>query len=557
MNGLAVLRHALLGIGLCALAGPAFPQEAPPAVDQAMAGIRPQAIRAHMTFLADDLLEGRDTATRGYDLAARYVETAFESYGLQPGGTGGAYLQPVPMLRIRVVESESSMSLTRNGRKIRFRYGKDFISDYVADEDSSVTAPVVFAGHSITAPELNHDDYAGIDARGKIVAFLTGGPKDFPEPQKSWYRSRRTQIQTAIDHGAVGVLIVPSPELQKFLSMERLLRLTREPALVWADETGRPGARQPALRAAALVNGRGLKQLFAGAPRSLEEIYKTAAEGKPQGFDLPIQASLRSVSRRERTGSPNVAAVLRGSDPKLRDEYVVVTAHLDHVGVDKSAKGDAIHNGAYDNAAGVASVLEMARAFSRLPTPPRRSVLFLALAAEEKGLIGSDYFVRYPSVPFESIVANVNLDMYLMLFPSKDVVAFGSEHSSIGRLVEKATRQLGIALTPDPLPEENVFMRSDQFSFVQKGIPAVSLMTGIESSDPSIKGLDVMKRWLEEIYHQPNDDMKQKMDFETGARFTRLNFLLAWMLAQEDEAPSWSPGNFFADKFGRGNETKP
>ncbi|HEV2843729.1 MAG TPA: M28 family metallopeptidase, partial [Thermoanaerobaculia bacterium] len=449
-----------------------------------------------------------------------------------------------------VVESECSMSLSRNGRKTNLRYGKDFISDYVAEQDSSVTAPVVFAGFSITAPELKHDDYAGIDARGKIVAFLMGVPKSFPEPHKTWYRSRRLQIQNALDHGAVGILVIPTPETQKRFSMETLLQMTRRPALIWADEAGRPGPSRPEMRGAAFLSGRGIKKLFAGAPRSLEEVYKTAEAGQPQGFDLPVQASLRTVSRRESTGSSNVAAVLRGSDPKLRDEYVVVTAHLDHVGVDEPVKGDAIYNGAYDNAAGVASLLEMANAFSRLPTPPRRSVLFVALTAEEKGLYGSDYFVRYPTVPFDRIVANLNLDMYLMLFPLKDVVAFGAEYSSIGPTLEKATSRLGIKLTPDPLPEENIFMRSDQFSFVKKGIPSVYLMSGIETSDPSVNGLDVLKRWLEEVYHQPNDDMNQKMDFEAGAQFTRINFLLTWMMAQEDEAPRWTPGNFFGDKFG-------
>jgi hypothetical protein len=557
-SAFTVFRRALLlGICLCAPAAPAFAQEVPAEVDQAMAGIRPHALRAHMGFLADDLLEGRDTATRGYDLAARYVESAFESFGLEPAGTAGSYLQPVPMLRVRVVESECSMSITRNGRKSRLQYGKDFISDYVAEQDSSVTAPVVFAGFGVTAPELEYDDYAGIDARGKIVAFLTGVPKSFPEPHKTWYRSRRLQIQNALDHGAVGILVIPSSELQKMLSMETLLRMTRTPALVWADEAGRPGVRRPEMRAGAFLSGRGIKKLFAGAPRSLEEIYKTAEEGRPQGFDLPVQASLRTVSRSERTGSANVAAVLRGSDPKLRDEYVVVTAHLDHVGVNEPVKGDAIYNGAYDNAAGMASLLEMAKAFARLPTPPRRSVLFVAFTAEEKGLYGSDYFVRHPTVPLERIVANLNLDMYLMLFPLKDVVAFGAEYSSIGPILEKATGRLGIKLTPDPLPEENVFMRSDQFSFVQKGVPSVYLMSGIETSDPAIKGLDVLKRWLGEVYHQPNDDMKQTMDFEAGAQFTRINFLLTWMMAQEDEAPRWTPGNFFADKFGGKTGTKP
>lgn len=553
------IHRVLIAICALALAGPAspqevFPQEIPqealPEVDQALAGVRPYAIRSHMRFLADDLLEGRDTATRGYDLAARYVASTLESYGLQPAGAGDSYLQPVPLLRVSVAESQSSLSFSRNGKTTRLRYGKDYISDYVAEEDATVTAPVVFVGFGITAPELNRDDYSGIDARGKIVAFLTGSPAGLPEPQKSWYGNRRTQVENALDHGAVGILIIPTPEVQKTLSMEMLLRFIREPVLVWGDEAGRPGTRRPEMRGGAFLSGPAAAKLFKGAPHSLEKAFKTAKEGRPQAFDLPVQATLRTVSRRKPATSPNVAAVLRGSDPKLRDEYIVVSAHLDHVGVGEPVAGDAIYNGAYDNAAGVASLLEIARAFSRLPTPPRRSVLFLAVTAEEQGMQGSDYFAHHPTVPLQSIVANVNMDMYLMLFPLKDVVPFGTEPTNLGPILEKAARRLGIKLTPEPFPEEVWYLRSDQISFARQGIPGIYLSSGVEASDPAVKGVDVVRQWLEKFYHQPGDDMKQTIDFEAGAQFTRLNFLLTWMIAQEDEPPAWNPENFLGKKFG-------
>ncbi len=563
MSRLAIPR-VLIAVCALALAGPAFPQEAfpqevfsqevlqeaLPEVDQAMAAIRPHAIRSHMRFLADDLLEGRDTATRGYDLAARYVASALESYGLQPAGAGDGYLQPVPLLRVSMVEPQSTLSFSRNGRTTRLRYGKDFISDYVAEEDASVTAPVVFVGFGVTAPELKHDDYAGVDARGKIVAFLTGSPAGIPEPQKSWYGNRRTQIQNALDHGAVGILVIPTPEVQKILSMATLLRFIREPVLVWSDEAGRPGSLHPEMRAAAFLSGPAAAKLFKGAPHSLEEVFKTVKAGRPQAFDLPVQVTQRTVSRRKPVTSPNVAAVLRGSDPRLRDEYIVVTAHLDHVGVGEPVAGDAIYNGAYDNAAGVASLLEMARAFARLPTPPRRSVLFLAVTAEEQGLQGSDYFAHHPTVPLKSIVANVNMDMYLMLFPLKDVVPFGTEPTNLGPILEKAAGRLGIKLSPEPFPEEVWYLRSDQISFARQGIPGIYLSSGVEASDPSVKGVDVMRQWLDKSYHQPSDDMKQTMDFEAGARFTRLNFLFTWMIAQEEQIPAWNPENFLGKKFG-------
>ncbi|HEV2845021.1 MAG TPA: M28 family metallopeptidase, partial [Thermoanaerobaculia bacterium] len=475
----------LIAIFALFLSPPVLPQEPLPDAEAAMAGIRPQAIRAHMRFLADDLLEGRGTGTRGYELAAKYVASAFEGLGLEPAGKGDSYFQPVPLLRMTMESSKSVLSFTRNGQKTTLEYGKDYLNDYLFETEQSLTAPLVFAGFGVTAPELQRDAYAGVDARGKIVALLLGSPPTFSADQKAYYSDRRVRAANALAHGAVGLLSIRTPEFDKRLPWRMAVGRAKAPNLTWTDEAGTPRFR-PELRGRAMLSDEGTAKLFAGAPHSLAEVLEAAAAGRTLSFALPVQASFRTVSRRERTESPNVAAVLRGSDPKLRDEYIVVSAHLDHIGVGEPVNGDSINNGAYDNASGIAVLLEMANAFTRLPTPPRRSVLFLAVTAEEMGLQGSDYFARNPTVPIDRIVANVNLDMFLMLYPLKDVVAFAAEHTSLGPTLEKAAGRLGVTVSPDPIPDEVFLTRSDQYSFIQRGVPAIILSSGEQTTDPAI-----------------------------------------------------------------------
>jgi len=514
-------------------------------VEQAFAAIQPQAIRAHMSFLADDLLEGRRTGTRGYDLAAKYVAAQFETLGLEPAGSNGNYFQPVPLARMTTAEPECSLAFVRNGRKTVLQYGVDYFTSGVA-ENTNDTAPVVFVGFGITAPELGYDDYAGIDVRGKIVAFLAGAPSSFPHNQRAYYSDPVVKQKNLVARGAAGFLGIFTPELEQIYPWEHALQESRLPDVSWADETGRPHFVGPG---AAVLSWKGAEALFAGTSHSLEEIFKNAKAGRPQSFALPVQASLRNTGRVERIESPNVAAVLRGSDPRLKEEYVVLSAHLDHVGVGEPVNGDAIYNGAYDNASGIAILLEMAKAFSRLPTAPRRSVLFLAVTGEEEGLHGSDFFAHHPTVPIGKIVADVNLDMFLMLYPFHDVVAFGAEHSSLARPVEEAAHRLGIAVIPDPIPEQVIFIRSDHYSFVQQGVPAISLMGGFETGDPAIHGRAIWDKWMQDVLHHPSDDMSQTINFDAGAQFAKLNFLISYLVAQDDKAPSWNAGDFFGEKF--------
>lgn len=540
------MRHAgmlfLIALYAFFVGGPALAQP-----EQALASIRPHAIRAHMGFLADDLLEGRRTATRGYDLAAKYVAAQFEALGLEPAGTGGSYFQPVPMVKISENEPECSLAFVREGRTTELRYWQDYVG---GTQDGNVTASVVFAGFGVTAPELGYDDYAGIDVRGKIVAVMFGAPPTFPHNQRAYYSDTWVGARNALAHGVAGLLLIFPPEIERMFPWDLFLQHARWPALSWLDEAGRPHHAGPP---AAILSRKTAEELFAGAPHSLEEVFKNAASGRPQSFELPVRVSLRNTNQRERIESPNVAAVLRGSDPRLKDEYVVLTAHLDHLGVGDPVDGDAIHNGAYDNASGVAILLEVANAFTRLPAAPRRSVLFLAVTGEEEGLNGSGFFAHHPTVPIDRIVANVNLDMIQMLFPLRDVIAFGAEHSSLDLPVKEAARRLGIEVSPDPFPEQVMFIRSDHYSFVQQGVPAIDLNRGFQTGDPAVDGQKAWETWMQKVYHHPGDDMSQAIDFGAGAQFAKLNFLISYLVAQEDKAPSWNPGDFFGEKFRRGS----
>ena len=552
-----IVLAAVCALAVCAPARPADSPEkdADAEVERALARIRPEAIRAHMSFLADDLLEGRGTGSRGYDLAAKYVAARFEALGLAPAGTGGGYLQPVPFLRSATVAAKCSFTVIRDGRDGRngesteLKYGEDYVltSGILSQTDVEVTAPLVFAGFGVSAPELGYDDYAGVDVKGKIAVVLSGAPATFPSDQRAYYSVTAFKVDTALAHGAVAVLGVLTPADARRLPWESVVRARKSPEHQWLTAEGVAYRGRPQARGFAILNRKAAEDLFAAAPHSLDDVFKSSESGHPRSFALPVQAHIHTVSERERVASPNVAGLLRGSDPLLRDEVVVLTAHLDHLGIGEPIAGDAIYTGAYDNASGVASLLEMANAFASLPTPPRRSVLFLAVAGEEQGLQGSEYFVHNPTVPGDKIVADVNVDMFMMLHPLRDVIAFGAEHSSLGEITAQAARRLGLAVSPDPFPEEVVFIRSDQFPFIRAGIPSLFLNAGIQSDEPGGGGPAAMK-WLQTTYHHPDDDMRQTFDFAAGAKFVQLNFLVGYLAAQADAAPRWKPGDFFGVK---------
>jgi len=522
----------------------------PPAA--ALAAIRPAAIRAHMAFLADDLLEGRGTGTRGYDIAARYVQSQFEQLGLKPAGVNGGYLQPVPYRTLTLVPDECYAKVLRDGRETALTLGSDYVMrGSEVYPETSVEAPAVFVGFGVTAPSLRYDDYAGADVKGKMVVVLYGAPPTFPASERAHFSSTWVKNANAVAHGATGIVTIWTETVDKLYPFAKLSRDARAPSMRWLGPDGVPNDAQPQLRGAAALSTAAGAALFQGAARSYAEAWAAAQAGKPQQFPLPVSIALKVVGRHGEVASPNVVGVLEGSDPQLKDQYIIYSAHLDHLGIGEPVNGDAIYNGALDNASGVAAILEIARAFRALPQPPRRSVIFLAVSGEEKGLLGAGYFANHPTVPAESIAADVNIDEIFMLYDFADIVARGAEHSSIGAVVEHAAAAMALRVSPDPQPEEVVFVRSDQYAFIRRGVPALFADVGFHSSDPKIDGAKLFAEWEAKRYHQPSDDMQQPLDLAAAAKFARFNLRVGYALAQMPARPQWNKGDFFGETFAK------
>lgn len=503
--------------------------------------------RAHVAFLSDDLLEGRDSGSRGYDIAAAYVASQFEALGLKPGGEGGGWYQPVP-LRSSVL-AQPPASVTIIGPKVSKSWptGTDVLigpSAFQLKQD--LTASVVFVGYGMEAPDQKLDDYRGLDVRGKIVAVLSGAPADVPSELGAYLADQKAAV--AARHGAVGIVTVDTKVSAEAFPWEIRVRRSGRARMDWLERTGVPFDESPGLHAGASLNAPAADALFAGAARSYAEVRAEAERpnARPRGFPLRTKVRIKRTSRWTEVAGREVIGILPGSDPKLAAEYVVLMGHLDHLGVKADAKPgeDRIYNGALDNAAGIATMLEAARAFVQAGERPRRSIMFIANTAEEKGLLGSDYFAHYPTVPIGSIAAVVDLDMPLLLYDFTDVVAFGAEHSTMGEAVARAAREMNVALSPDPMPEQNIFVRSDHYSFVKKGVPAVLLATGFANG-----GEAQWRGFLSGAYHNVNDDMRQPIHWQAGARYARLNYLISRELADADQQPRWYQGDFFGDLY--------
>ena len=519
--------------------------------ERAIDAIRSEQLMAHVDFLSDDLLEGRATATRGYDIAASYVAAQFKSFGLSPAGENQSYLQQVPLRKADLDPKKCKFQITRDNKTIELQFGQHYLmpSDY-SREETTVQAEVVFAGFGVTATGFNYDDYKEIDVRNKIVVILRGAPESFPASRRAHYSSGHNKEENAAKHGAVGIIHLRTPRDEERSPWERSVRQSSLSAYRWVDPDGKPNDVFLQIRGVATVNRSGAELLFQHSPQKLDDIFKASQNGTLKSFPLGVQVSMNRGSKLDQARSPNVIGILEGRDPKLKKEFIVYSAHLDHIGITDPVQGDSINNGAYDNAVGIASLIELARAFASLKERPRRSILFAAVTAEEKGLQGSDYLAHYPPLT-GSIVANLNTDMVLMLFPFKDVVIFGEEHSTLGVVARKAAEDAGLIVTPDPAPDEVFFVRSDQYSFVKQGIPSVNLDSGDKSEDSSIDGKKVTREWLRTIYHSPQDQSTQKMEWNSGIKLIHANFLAGLRTANADSPPSWNPGDFFGATYGK------
>ena len=525
-------------LALCAAPAMLLGAAPPPASEEAAA----QRVRAHVEFLASDLLEGRDTGSKGLEIGASYVASQFRALGLEPGGTNGSWYLQVPLRRASQAE-QPSVTYIINGRPQRLTPGTDAsIRPSLTDKSRSGEAGLVFVGHGLSEPAAGIDNYAGLDVRGKIVVALEGTPEGLPTEIGAHLDD--SKIEAAGRKGAVGYIEIPTNAQSNQVGRQG------RPILDWVGPDGRGGVTGDRPKFVIGLSNEWLSRLFAGTRKSLASIQQEARRGRRvAGFPLPGSLRLSAQSSWQDFTSPQTIGVLHGSDPRLASEYVVMMAHLDHLGIDREAKAgaDAIYNGALDNATGVATLIEAARIFVNSGKPPRRSILFMANTGEERGLLGADYFASRPTVPARQILGVVDLDMPLLLYDFTDVVAFGADHSTVAQAVADAGRSMGIAVSPDPMPEQALFVRSDHYRFVLRGIPGILLMTGYANG-----GKETWDRFWSTIYHKPNDDLSLPINWRAGARYSELNYRIARALADGEQRPMWYRGDYFADRFAPG-----
>ncbi len=508
------------------------------------------ALASHIEFLSDDLLKGRDTGSKEYEIAARYVVSYFKQLGLTPAGENNSWYQNIPFTRSSLDSGSAEMILHTNTVERSFNYPEQFmIGASAVAESEEVRGQVVFAGYGIVSNELKHNDYFDLDVKGKIVAILAGRPAAFPSEIGAHVSNSDEKKRYATEHGAIGIITLHTNLADKVLPYEKAIPYAAVPSLKWQMKDGSIFGSYPQIKGNVYVSKETGKALFAAAGKDLNDVFKAIEKDEvPIGFDMGIEVTLKKNSTHEKVTSSNVIAKLEGSDPALKNEYILYTAHLDHIG-DKihTDSDDHINNGALDNASGVAIILETARRFAA--ENPKRSILFAVVTAEEKGLLGSDYFAHYPTVPITSIVANINLDMPLILYPFADVVAFGSQHSTMAGFVEQATAIQGLKLSPDPIPEMALFVRSDHYSYVKQGIPSIFLVPGWTSTDPEVDGSKVFADFFSKHYHQPSDEASLPINYEAGAVFTTVNFNIGNEIANSKNRPHWNEGDYFGDTF--------
>lgn len=507
-------------------------------------------IREHMEALATDALQGREAGTEGHLVAARYVAESFSGLGLAPAAGDGSFFHQVPLLESRLVPGSEALRLHRDGTTLELEPGQDFVTaGGFGEARERLRAPLLFVGYGIQAPEYGHDDFAGVNPAGSILVQFTGAPPGFAHDERAYYSSADGKQALAVRLGARGIITIRTPVDRQRLTWERVRHSAAGSGMRWLDAGGAAHEGHPQLLAHAMLSDQGAAQLFALAGRDLEALFVQHDAGDTGAFALGVEAHFERRSTQRRVTSPNVLALLPGSDPELRGEYLLFSAHLDHLGADPGGQGDVIYNGAYDNAAGVATLLEVAAALARTRPAPRRSILFAAVTAEEKGLRGSDYLAHHPPVAIGSIVANINIDMPYLGFPAADVEGYGADHSTLHDTLALAAGEHGLALTPDRHPELVRLIRSDQYSFVRQHVPGLNLKPGTVSADPAVDGTGQVALYLHEHYHARSDELGLPYSEEGATRFARVALSLGLRVANADERPRWREGDFFGERF--------
>ena len=525
---------------------------AAPAIAQTVPDRLETALQGHVRFLADDLLEGRGIGQRGHEIAARYIASQFATLGLIPVGDANGpdnWFQRITFAERRFTSEQETLSFQPpSGPAQVWRNGETaLLSPGNTEGAEDIAAPLVFAGFGLYDPSLGIDDFAGLDVEGKIVVVLTGAHPGLSS-EVAAHLARVSKASRALELGAIGLVQVRTYVEQARAPFSKSAARARMPARGPLGPDGTPLGDGAGLKIRATLDDGAAAALFAAAARPLVQLLDDARTAPVKGFDLPGTLTVARAQSITTITSPNVLGLLPGKGPRA-GEVVLVSAHADHLGLKPGTKPgeDAIYNGAMDNAGGIATLIEAARSLAAGPPPPR-SVLFLATTAEESGLLGADYWSRFPTLPLAQIVGVLNIDMPILTCNFSDIIAFGAEHSTLITPVTAAARAEKLIVSPDPQPEEAIFTRSDHYPMVRAGIPSVFLKTGDQDMFGGKACAETERTFRLTHYHEVTDDLAQPFDWQAAAKFARLNTGIIRRLTSGPR-PRWFEGDYFGNAF--------
>ncbi|MCU1253750.1 MAG: putative aminopeptidase [Candidatus Angelobacter sp.] len=492
----------------------------------------------YVKILAADNMEGRETGSPGLRKAQEYVVEQLKSAGLEPVGSK-SYYQPIRFESRQIVEKESSLALMHNGQIEPLTLGDDAIFSTRVNLAPVVNAPLVFAGYGLTIPELGHNDFVDLNVRDKVVVIFAGAPAEIPGALASHYQSAGERWKALHKVGAVGIITILNPAAMD-IPWSRISANRAHPSMALKgaefDETAGEDL-------AVTFNPEKAQKLFEGSGHTLQELLDLVKERKPlPRFPLIPTIRAKASVNKKTVESANLVAELPGSDSQLKNEYVVLSAHLDHLGVGEPINGDRIYNGAMDNASGSAVLLDVIASLKKSPKKLKRSLLFVFVTAEEKGLLGSRYFTTHPTVKPGSMIANINIDMFLPIVPLKVLTVYGLGESDLGDMAREVAQSLGVQVQADPEPQRNAFIRSDQYNFIRHGVPALAMGVGFEKGSPE---QEIFKNWRTQRYHAPSDDLDQPVDVAAAGKYEEIIHGLMVRAADDPGRPQWKPDSFF------------